>query len=64
MHALTFHEPDRTDAAEWLTDHGWQVKAVNNREEMARLGRAVPEDLADDAVRSTLLRACFGGPSH
>ena len=64
VQALTFHEPDRTDAAEWLTDHGWQVTVVNNREEMARLGRAVPEDLADDAVRSALLRARFGGPTH
>ena len=36
---------------------------VNNREEMARLGRAVPEDLADEAVRSTLLRARLGEPS-
>ncbi|MEE6135882.1 class I SAM-dependent methyltransferase [Mycobacterium sp. 050128] len=64
VQALTFHEPDRSDAAEWLTDHGWQVNVVNNREEMARLGRAVPEDLADDAVRSALLRARFAGPSH
>jgi methyltransferase (TIGR00027 family) len=64
VQALTFHEPDRSDAAEWLANHGWQVKLVNNREEMARLGRAVPEDLADDAVRSTLLRARFGGPTH
>jgi methyltransferase (TIGR00027 family) len=64
VQALIFHEPDRTDAADWLTDHGWQVEVVNNREEMARLGRAVPEDLADDAVRSALLRARFAGPSH
>jgi methyltransferase (TIGR00027 family) len=64
VQALTFHEPDRTDAAEWLTAHGWQVNVVNNREEMARLGRAVPEDLADDAVRSALLRARFDGPTH
>jgi methyltransferase (TIGR00027 family) len=64
VQALTYHEPDRSDAAEWLTDHGWQVNVVNNREELARLGRAVPEDLADDAVRSALLRARFAGPSH
>jgi methyltransferase (TIGR00027 family) len=64
VQALTYHEPDRSDAAEWLTDHGWQVKVVNNREELARLGRAVPEDLADDAVRSVLLRARLAGPSH
>jgi methyltransferase (TIGR00027 family) len=64
VQALTYHEPDRTDAAQWLTDHGWQVDAVNNRDEMARLRRPVPEDLADEAVRSTLLRARLGGPSN
>jgi hypothetical protein len=30
---------------------------VDNADEMARLGRRIPEDLADEAVRSTLLRA-------
>jgi methyltransferase (TIGR00027 family) len=54
VEALTFHE---SDAATWLTGHGWQVHSVDNRDEMARLGRAVPEDLTDEAVRSTLLRA-------
>ncbi|SOJ52738.1 Putative S-adenosyl-L-methionine-dependent methyltransferase [Mycobacterium simulans] len=63
VEALTYHEPDRSDAAEWLADHGWRVRSVSNREEMARLGRPVPEDLADEAVRSTLLRARLGGPS-
>jgi O-methyltransferase involved in polyketide biosynthesis len=62
VQSLTYHEPDRTDAIEWLADHGWQVHSVNNRDEMARLGRAVPEDLADEAVRSTLLRARLGEP--
>ncbi|SON59527.1 Putative S-adenosyl-L-methionine-dependent methyltransferase [Mycobacterium simulans] len=62
VEALTYHEPDRSDAAEWLADHGWRVRSVSNREEMARLGRPVPEDLADEAVRSTLLRARLGGP--
>jgi methyltransferase (TIGR00027 family) len=61
--ALTYHEPDRSDAAQWLTDHGWQVNVVNNRDEMARLGRPVPDDLDDEAVRSTLLRARLGGPT-
>lgn len=60
VQALTYHEPDRTDVIQWLADHGWQVHSVNNREEMVRLGRPVPEDLADDAVRSTLLRARLG----
>jgi methyltransferase (TIGR00027 family) len=63
VQALTYHEPDRSDAAAWLTDHGWQVRVVNNRDEMARLGRPVPEDLSDEAVRSTLLRAQFDDPS-
>ena len=64
VQALTYHEPDRSDATQWLADHGWQVHGVNNREEMARLGRAVPEDLADEAVRSTLLRARLGELSN
>jgi methyltransferase (TIGR00027 family) len=63
VQALTYHEPDRSDAIQWLTDHGWQVGAVNNRDEMARLGRPVPDDLDDEAVRSTLLRARLGGPN-
>ena len=63
VQALTYHEPDRSDAAQWLTNHGWQVHTVDNREEMARLGRPVPEDLAEDAVRSTLLRARLGEPT-
>ena len=64
VEALTYNEPDRSDAVEWLATHGWHVHAVNNRDEMARLGRAVPEDLSDDAVRSTLLRARLDRPSH
>ncbi|OIN78641.1 class I SAM-dependent methyltransferase [Mycobacterium malmoense] len=64
VEALTYHEPDRSDAAQWLADHGWQVHSVNNREEMARLGRPVPDDLTDDAVRSTLLRARLGAPPN
>ncbi len=63
VQALTFHEPDRTDAVQWLSDHGWQVNAVDNRDEMARLGRPVPDDLADEAVRSTLLRARLDQPN-
>ncbi len=61
VQALTFHEPDRSDVAEWLAGHGWQVTLVDNREEMARFGRPVPEHLTDYAVHSMLLRACLGG---
>lgn len=60
---LTYHEPDRSDSAQWLADHGWQVRSVNNWDEMARLGRPMPEDLADETVRSMLLRARLVGPS-
>ena len=60
VEALTYHEPDRSDAADWLAEHGWQVHSVNNRDEMARLGRPVPEELSDEAVRSTLLWARLG----
>lgn len=63
VQALTYQEPDRSDAAQWLADHGWQVRAISNRDEMARLGRPVPEALSDEAVRSTLLRARLDGPS-
>jgi methyltransferase (TIGR00027 family) len=63
VEALTFHEPDRSDAIEWLAEHGWQLHTVSNRDEMARLGRAVPEELSDEAVRSTLLRARLGDPA-
>jgi methyltransferase (TIGR00027 family) len=55
--ALIYQEPHRADAAALLVDHGWQVHGVDSREEMARLGRPVPDDLATDSVASTLLSA-------
>ncbi len=64
VEALTYHEPDRSDAAQWLADHGWQVHSTSNGEEMARLGRPIPEDLADEAVRTTLVRSRLVGPTN
>jgi methyltransferase (TIGR00027 family) len=64
VEALTYHEPDRSDAAQWLADHGWQVHSTCNDEEMARLGRPIPEDLVNEAVRTTLVRARLTGPSN
>jgi O-methyltransferase involved in polyketide biosynthesis len=64
IQALTYPEFDRSDPAQWLADHSWQVHGVNKHEEMARLGRPVPEDLADEAVRGTLLRARLGELSN
>jgi methyltransferase (TIGR00027 family) len=57
VEALTYQESDRADAAEWLTAHGWHVRAVSNLDEMARLGRPVPADLAEETFTTRLLRA-------
>jgi len=54
---LTYQEADRADAAQLLTQHGWQVHAVTNADEMARLGRPIPHDLAAEVYDSKLLRA-------
>jgi methyltransferase (TIGR00027 family) len=63
VETLTYQESDRADAAEWLTEHGWQVSAVSNADEMARLGRPIPPDLADEAFTTRLLRAQLGETS-
>jgi methyltransferase (TIGR00027 family) len=60
VETLTYQESDRADAADWLSEHGWHVDAVSNVDEMARLGRGIPEDLADEAFTTTLLRAELG----
>lgn len=57
VEALTYDEPHRNDAAQWLADHGWAVDPVGSREEMARLGRPVPEDLEESTFSSVFLRA-------
>lgn len=60
VETLTYQENDRADAANWLREHGWRVDAVRNADEMARLGRAIPDDLADEAFTTTLLSAELG----
>jgi methyltransferase (TIGR00027 family) len=60
VETLTYQESDRADAEDWLTEHGWQVSAVSNADEMARLGRAIPADLADEAFTTKLLSAQLG----
>ena len=60
VETLTYQESDRADAADWLTEHGWHVSAVTNADEMARLGRAIPADLADEAFTTKLLSAQLG----
>ncbi|CAM2756673.1 SAM-dependent methyltransferase [Mycobacterium intermedium] len=61
IEALTYHEPDRTDPAQWLAEHGWQVSSVSNSDLMAELGRPIPEDLIEEAVTTTLVQAGLGG---
>jgi methyltransferase (TIGR00027 family) len=61
VEALTYSDTDRADPAQWLTDHGWQVHAVGSADEMARLGRPIPQDLVAEAITSTLIRARLGG---
>jgi methyltransferase (TIGR00027 family) len=60
VETLTYQESGRADAAEWLTAHGWQVSAVSNADEMARLGRPIPADLAEESFTTRLLRAKLG----
>ncbi|KAA8968960.1 class I SAM-dependent methyltransferase [Mycobacterium sp.] len=60
VEALTFGDTGRADPAQWLTEHGWQVHAVANADEMARLGRPIPQDLVAEAITSTLIRARLG----
>jgi O-methyltransferase involved in polyketide biosynthesis len=57
VEALTYHEPGRSDPAQWLVDHGWRVHSVDNHQEMARLGRPVPEDMVNEAVTTRLIWA-------
>lgn len=45
------------DARQWLSEHGWDVSAVSNRDEFARLGRPVPADLEAESVTGTLVIA-------
>jgi methyltransferase (TIGR00027 family) len=47
---LTYEDPDRTDVAVWLDEHGWESEAVTSQDEMRRLGRAVEMvDTGDDS---------------
>jgi methyltransferase (TIGR00027 family) len=39
---------DRTDVADWLTEHNWEVSAVEARDLMTRYGRCSPDQ--DDVV--------------
>jgi methyltransferase (TIGR00027 family) len=63
VETLTYRDADRADAAQWLTEHGWSVRPVASGDEMDRLGRPVPDDLAEDGVAGVLLSAKIGADS-
>jgi methyltransferase (TIGR00027 family) len=50
-------QDDPTDVAALLAEHGWTVTTVDSCEEMARLGRPVPDDLADAIPVAALISA-------
>jgi methyltransferase (TIGR00027 family) len=52
---------DRTDVADWLRGHGWDVSAVPSGELMARYGRSAPEGIEDGAPRSVFVSAARSG---
>jgi len=57
VETLTYHDDDRADAGQSLSEHGWQVHNVESSDEMARLGRPVPADLAEESLVSMFLTA-------
>jgi methyltransferase (TIGR00027 family) len=39
-----WYPEERTDIADWLTEHGWDASAIGMADLLARYGRDVPED--------------------
>ncbi|MBU9762291.1 class I SAM-dependent methyltransferase [Mycobacterium sp. TNTM28] len=63
--ALMYTGDERTAAAEWLAEHGWEVDACCAADEMDRLGRpARADELAELGLDSVLLRARLDGESR
>jgi O-methyltransferase involved in polyketide biosynthesis len=52
---------DRTDLADWLRGHSWDVPATPSEELMARYGRTTPEGIEDGAPRSVFVSAARSG---
>ncbi len=61
---LTYNDPDRADATEWLGAHGWDASGTPSTDEMRRLNRwtEVPEEDYQDGF-STFVIAQRQGPS-
>ncbi|TDZ44280.1 class I SAM-dependent methyltransferase [Mycobacteroides franklinii] len=53
---LIYEDENRADPAEWLEAHGWSVTKTDAHDEMARLGRPVPEDIQQGTFRGQLIQ--------
>lgn len=53
---LIYEDENRADATEWLGAHGWLVTKTDAHDEMARLGRPVPEDVDTGTFRGQLIQ--------
>jgi methyltransferase (TIGR00027 family) len=51
---------ERADVAEWLTDHGWEVSAIEAHDLMVRYGRATPDQEEATTPRSVFIEGRRG----
>ncbi len=60
---LTYNDPVRADATEWLGGHGWSAAGVSSTDEMRRLDRwtEVPEEDHQDGFSSFVIAERQGG---
>jgi len=56
IESLIYEDENRADPAEWLEAHGWSVTKTDAHDEMARLGRPVPEDIQQGTLRGQLIQ--------
>ena len=54
---LTYNDPDRADATEWLGAHGWDASGTSSTDEMRRLNRwtEVPEEDYQDGFSTFVI---------
>jgi methyltransferase (TIGR00027 family) len=52
---------DRTDVADWLTEHGWNVSSVEAAELMTRYGRCKPGEVDETSPRTVFIEAQLTG---
>jgi methyltransferase (TIGR00027 family) len=64
VETLMYASDSRADAGAWLAARGWRVESVSSAEEMERLGRRVPDELADEGMDTRLLRARWDGETR